>query len=43
MLHNNSQDVVINCAEMYHLNKVFIDQFLCKAASPGWEMVGGGR
>ena len=43
MLHNNSHGVVINCAEIYHLNKVFMDQFLCEAASPGWEMGGGGR
>lgn len=30
MLHNNSQDVVINCAEIYHLNKVFY------ARLPSW-------
>lgn len=30
MLHNNSQDVVINCAEIYHLNKVFIDQIFTR-------------
>lgn len=43
MLHNNLQDVVINCAEIYHLNKVFIDRFLCDAASsPGGSWDGGG-
>lgn len=43
MLHNYSQDVVINCAQIYHLNKLFIDQFLCKAASRGWDVGAGGK
>lgn len=43
MLRNNSQDIVINCAEIYHVNKVFIDQFLCEAALPRWNLGGGVR
>lgn len=29
--------------KIYHVNKVFIDPFLCAGASPRWKLGGGGR